>query len=338
VVDPSSVAGTGGGCVTSILRWVAMGGFMLLLAAGESAMAQDSGATEVPAWVTAAGGHAEFEVASVREDPAKKYASPNYSLDSDDGGGTNYDGGDVDYSGIFRADLPLGAYICFAYKLSQLHPMFERLPDWATAKNFAVEARVPGKPTRDQLRLMMRSLLEERFGLKLHFETREMPVLLMTLAAPGKKMGMSAAGAAGIGTGLRLHSDGPPCNVQTSFEKGAAVTFEMFPCVQLLAFDRPDHTMLVGARNTTMGLMTAFFSNIGKMRPIVDRTGIKERVDFLMLYVRDARGVGGVETQQDAFGDTFEEAVKKQLGLKMEAGRAGVAVPVVDRVEMPSGN
>lgn len=40
--------------------------------------------------------------------------------------------------------------------------------------------------TRDQYRLMMQTLLAERFGLQLHFEEIELPVLAMVLAKPGK--------------------------------------------------------------------------------------------------------------------------------------------------------
>jgi uncharacterized protein (TIGR03435 family) len=288
----------------------------LLVLGGRVAGAQDS----VPAWVTAAGGRAEFEVVSVREDSAWKFLSPPYSIDADDAG-------NGDYSGIFRAEMPLTSYISFAYKLNQQYPMLEGLPEWASKKAFVVQAQVAGKPTKDQVRLMVRAMLEERFGLKLHFETKEMPVLFMTLAAPGK-----------MGPGLQLHSDGTPCNVVAERPKGVTPTFAMFPCEVYMGIDRPDHTTLMGARDTTMAAMTAFFSNVGKMRPIVDRTGITGRIDFSFVFVRERRGPAPVAEEEAVFGDTFADAVRKQLGLKLEAGRAGVAVPVVDRVELPTGN
>jgi len=262
-----------------------------------------------------------FEVASVREDPTGKYKSPPYSTDSDDEV--------IDSQGIFEADLPLTGYISFAYKLDQQHPMLEHLPPWATSKHFEIQARVAGKPTKDQLRLMMQSLLEDRFKLKLHFEMREMPVLFMTLIHPGKP-----------GPGLRLHSDGPPCDVVAPRPPNATASFEMFPCYAYIAINKPDHTVLAGSRNTTTRLMAAFFTNVGHMRPIVDQTGLNGKIDFSMTYTPERRGPAptGADAGEEFAGTTFADAIKDQLGLKLEPGKAQLPIPVVDHVEMPTKN
>jgi bla regulator protein BlaR1 len=295
--------------------------FRPLLICGAATMAVVAQAQTVPDWQTAAGGRAEFEVASVREDPSGKYVSPPYSTDSDD----DFTKG----SGLFTADGDLAIYISFAFKLAQQHNMLSDLPDWAHKKHFVIEARAPANATKDQMRLMMQSLLADRFKLALHFETREMPVLIMTLAKPGK-----------MGERWRLHADGPACDVVATRAPGAAVTFDMFPCHAYMAINEPENVLLAGARNTTVELMGAFFSNVGHMRPIVDRTGISGNIDFSMEYTPERRGApaAGAEGEAEVPGTTFEQAIKDQLGLKLEPANAPLEIPVVDHVEMPTEN
>jgi len=288
------------------------------VAAGQALGAQSQ---KVPDWVVAAGGKAEFDAASVREDPSGKYKGPPFSTDADD-----------DFSnagGLFMSDGPITGYIAFAYKLPQQSSMISHLPDWAKNKHFEISARPPAGTTKDQMRLMMQALLAERFKLVLHFETQEMPVLVMTLMKPGT-----------LGPKLRLHKDGPPCDKVAPRPPGAAVTFDMFPCNMYLAISEPENVILAGARNTTVQLMAAFFSNVGYKKPIVDRTGIAETIDFSMEYMPEKRGAPttGDDAEAAVPGTTFDQAVKGQLGLKMEPGKAPLRIPVVDRVEMPSEN
>ena len=297
---------------------------VLLGSAASAGLAQApaSQSPQIPAWQLAAGGKMTFEVASVREDPTGKYQTPPYSIDSDDDG-------DISSSGIFLADLPLTSYISFAYKLDQQHPMLEHLPEWVKNKHFVIQARVPGKPTKDQLRLMMQSLLADRFKLELHFETETVPVLFMTLIKPGKN-----------GAGLRQHSDGPPCTVVVPHPPNSTASFDMFPCNVYLAINQADHTILAGARNTTVELMAAFFTNVGHMRPIVNETGLSGKIDFSMVYTPEPKDPlkAGTGNEEEFSGTTFLEAIKDQLGLKLEPGKSPIPIPVVDHVEMPSQN
>jgi len=151
----------------------------------------------------------------------------------------------------------------------------------------------------------------------------------MTVMKPGK-----------LGPKLRLHKDGSPCDVVTPRQPGATITFDMFPCnLYMMANDRPD-IALAGARNTTVELMAAFFSNVGYKKPIVDRTGITEKIDFSMEFVPERRGapVAGGDSEAVTPGATFDQAVKDQLGLRLEPAKAPLQIPVVDHAEMPSEN
>jgi uncharacterized protein (TIGR03435 family) len=139
--------------------------FTASLAAPFVSMAQT---TPVPDWQKAAGGKMEFEVASVRQDTSGVFRPPSFSLSADDGS--------PPLEGLFHADFQLLIYIEFAYKIGpsmeQLDAMLAHLPKWVNSDRYQTEARYPGKPTKDQVRLMMQSLLAERFGLKVHFETQ----------------------------------------------------------------------------------------------------------------------------------------------------------------------
>ena len=93
--------------------------------------------------------------------------------------------------------MPLLRYIVFAYRLNGTAGtgaavrLFSRaldlhVPDWVRNGRYDIEARAPGAATKDQMRLMMQSLLAERFKLTVHWETREAPVFALVEAKPGK--------------------------------------------------------------------------------------------------------------------------------------------------------
>ena len=68
---------------------------------------------------------------------------------------------------------------------SELHT-----PDWVRSDHYDIEARAAGQATKDQMRLMMQSLLAERFKLAVHWETRQAPVFALvdaTPESPGRK-------------------------------------------------------------------------------------------------------------------------------------------------------
>jgi uncharacterized protein (TIGR03435 family) len=102
--------------------------------------------------------------------------------------------------GYFRADFPLSDYIEFAYKIwptPQSREMFAHLPKWVITDRYSIDARAAGNPTKDQMRLMVQSLLADRFQLAAHFATQEVPVFALTVVKDGK-----------LGPKLIAHADG----------------------------------------------------------------------------------------------------------------------------------
>ncbi len=262
-------------------------------------------------WQTDAGGKMAFDVASVK--PAKTFTPPNFPLDTGDAFSnmqTNLAPG-----GRFSATFPLQTYITFAYKLwvtqEELAAMTAHLPKWISTDLYTIEARAKGNPTKDQMRLMMQSLLADRFQLAVHFETREVPVLALTLIKPGKP-----------GPKLRPHADGVPCDD----------TAEAYPprCDVYMLQRGPNGLNKGGSRNTTMDLLASSIPSFGGLgRPVINQTGLDGRFDFAMEWT--------AETQSDAVA-AFMDAVREQLGLKLESTKAPRQILVIDRVERPSEN
>jgi bla regulator protein blaR1 len=215
---------------------------------------------------TAAGGKMAFDVASVRLAKPGTFTPQTFFLDL---------GYAKPPGGHFTDSFPLWGYIGFAYKIDVLpaqEMLAAQLPKWAN-DNFVIDAKAEGDPTKDQMRLMMQSLLADRFKLKVHFENREVPVLALILVKPGK-----------LGPKLRPHSEGPPC--PDSFEMINPLTTpepkagDMWPpqCGTSALFWATPNATQIGARNTTIALLGQEIYHYGSQfggidKPIVDRTG-----------------------------------------------------------------
>jgi bla regulator protein blaR1 len=309
------------------MRHVLLASFLTITAL----QAQSPGGTD---WQKAAGGKMAFDVASVK--PTKSPRLPNFPLNNGDA---------KPPGGRFSASFSLAAYIGFAYKLdvSQGKEMNEKLPKWAS-EDYAIDAQADGNPTKDQMRLMMQSLLADRFKLTVHFESKEVPVFALTLVKPGK-----------LGPKLLPHSEGPPC--QDSFEMDkpftppppmkAGVAFPTQCGTSAQVRGNPERTW-IGSRNTTMGLLANDIYGLGSLsgevdKPVVDQTGLEGRFDFIVELPAGVFSLFPLppnpnDPLPDPKGTPFLNAVRQQLGLKLTPDKGPVQVLVVDHVERPSEN
>ena len=258
-----------------------------------------------------------FEVASIK--PSKPGAGPsaNFPLDAGDA----YLPG-----GRFLARVSVPTYISFAYKLvlsrEQARSMAAGLPKWFLSDLFDIEARAAGNPTKDQMRLVMQSLLADRFRLALHFETKQVALFALMPV----KAGM-------LGPRLVPHEKGPPCDVPDA---------DTFPArCNDAELETTATGMRFGMRNATMSDIVRAFSRSFD-RPVVDRTDLGGRYNFTLEWVpepsRDptAPNVGTQSESQQ--GPTFLEAFHDQLGLKLESTKGPIQTPVIDHIERPSEN
>lgn len=197
---------------------------------------------------------------------------------------------------------------------------------WVSEDRFAIQAKATeGNPTKDQMRLMMmQALLADRFKLAVHFEPQEAAVLALTLVKPEK-----------LGPKLRPHAQGPPCD--TAPPPG------VFPpdCDVMMLEIGSDRMAIGGSRNTTLPLIAGALPGLGHLaRPVVDRTGLSGRFDFKLEWSpeTDTLHAAPGEPVPDMKGPSFQEALREQLGLKLESTKAKIETLVIDRLDRPSEN
>jgi uncharacterized protein (TIGR03435 family) len=268
-----------------------------------------------------------FDVASVKQNKsgAPAYRAPsNFPL----GGGDSYQPN----GGLFTAtDYPVSYYIRFAYKLTpyETSAMAAGLPKWAKDERFDIDARAAANATKDQMRLMMRTLLADRFKLVVHSETHRGPIFAMVLATPGE-----------TGPKLRPHSnDLGPCgpfstSASARLPGGLPSSCDVF----LTLLDSHAQT---SARNVSLEMIADYlpFPGMGTFdRPVVDRTGLSGLYDFTIEWTPETTAAPNTQAGQLGTGTTYLEALKEQLGLKLESTTGPIEALFVDQIEEPSPN
>jgi uncharacterized protein (TIGR03435 family) len=286
-----------------------------------------------PTWQIAAGGHNSFEVASIH--PSEPGASWRSNIGF-------FDDAPMPPGGDLKANVSLPVYIEFAYKImlmpEQEQTMVSRLPKWVGTQAFVIEAKAPtADASKDQMRLMMQSLLADRFKLVVHFETQEQPALAIVLSREGK-----------TGPRLRPHAEGLACDAKWTAPADRMASSVrpggfMPTCGDIAAISGPNHTFILGARNVTLRFIAANLGTIPAVadfgRPVVDQTGLAGTYDFSLNWLPDRGGNPSDATEPlDAQGPPFEEALKNQLGLKLKLTRAPIQTLVIDHVEQLSPN
>jgi uncharacterized protein (TIGR03435 family) len=281
-----------------------------------------------------------FDVASIRQNLAGEDAqganSPhvNFPIGSDD---AYYDTG-----GVFSAtNLPLTSYLIFAFKITNNNrqALLDSVPDWAKTDHYNIEARTDlTNVSKDQMRLMMQSLLRDRFNLTVHRETRSVKVYAASLNVPDK-----------LGPQLRIHSNDAGCPQEVpnpspiSTPTKPEFSFDPlgFPevCgrfVNAIQSNIPHHRRF-GGGGLPISRIVASFAGVGNLdRPVIDRTGLSGQFDFVLDFLPDPPP--GQQLTPDAEGPDFIGAIKSQLGLKLTADKEPLEFVLVDRIEKPTPN
>lgn len=283
---------------------------------------------QTPDWEKAAGDKMSFDVASVKQNksglpPGGDPRQTNIPL----GPGDAYSptGGL-----ILITNYPLSPLIGFAYKLDSFegNAMHGMLPNWAAGTDhFDIEARGPANATKDQMRLMMRSLLADRFKLVAHFETHNEAIYNLVLAKPGQ-----------TGPQLTPYSDAHPCVDPAHPTPPAANSAASVPCGAFIALDMSDGGTVFSASRVTIQQIAdnwAVLSPANINRRVVDRTGLRGYYDYSINFPKGMWRAGvSVDEPEPSFG----ELLKEQLGLKLESATGPVRSLIVDHIEEPTPN
>ena len=231
----------------------------------------------------------------------------------------------LNQGGSFQArGITLKELIQFAYDLGYF-AVDRRIvggPKWIGSARFDIDAKPDNQsaseftkmPIMKQLpaqQAMVRALLEERFSLRLHHETRELPVLIMVQAHGGPKLTASTMTEPDDPFG----PDGPPGNWKA---KGVSMD------------------------ELASGLSALSDADVDG-RIVIDKTGLKGRFDFTLKWTPDtpmdaAPAATDNGLKQDPSAPPLLKALEEQLGLKLEASKQPVDVLVIDSADLPTAN
>lgn len=198
-------------------------------------------------------------------------------------------------------------------------------PDWMREDRYDLEARTEGEPSRAEMMLMLRTLLAERFQLRTHRETREVPAYILTVARGGAKLTPSKDGTCVDRSGTQPVPEPAPgqprlpgCGNNNLSSRGATP-----PNLRWTA-TRIDMASVTGA-------LSSFFR-----RPVVDRTGLTGVYDILLELPPFQPAT--TDTAAADQGVSVFTVLQEQLGLRVEEGKGPAEVLVVDNIQRPTEN
>jgi uncharacterized protein (TIGR03435 family) len=218
-------------------------------------------------------------------------------------------------------------------------------PDWTAAERFAIEARTSDATSSDTIRLMLRSMLADRFGLTAHMERRELPMFALTMARSDKRLGPKLVASGPECAPIRPPAGipmPPPPPPPPAGSAGAGSTRIILPRGDEPRRRRCGSMLAPGwfsARSITMQELTGPLSQLMR-RPVVDETGLSGEFDLDMFF--QPEGLGGAltgappATLSDA--PALTTALQDDLGLRLDPRRGPVDVLVIDRIERPTEN
>jgi uncharacterized protein (TIGR03435 family) len=234
-------------------------------------------------------------------------------------------------------NMPLREMIRFAYDLQPMQ--IEGGPDWMSSDRFDIVAKAEGRPTMPQVNAMLRSLLAERFALRAHVETRELPIYELVFARADKRLGAQLQPATSECRPLRTPNAAPKPPPPPSGGPGP----ETIPPgddgsnLRCGALFGPGFITL---RQFTMVRFARDLSMVAR-RIVVDRTGLAGRYDIDVEFSPEFRpapppGVPDLAPAVTSDGPSLFTAIQEQLGLKLESARGPVEVLIVDRADRPT--
>jgi uncharacterized protein (TIGR03435 family) len=288
----------------------------------------------------------KFEVASIRT------CGANTVVPLREGGGLGDIGPSpnrVTRSCVTVMSLLQTAYIIFAdgqnRTLSSVQmPPIEKAPAWMSSDLYTIEATAEGAPGQPaMLGPIMQSLLEDRFRLKLHRETRSGPAFELTVVKGGSRL-KDSNGTCSV--------DVPPAAVPRDATGHPVPGFSSGrvsppsqpdePCrLRLNLRSGPNQLFLSSA--TPIDQFCSYLSHVTG-QTIIDRTDLRGKFDIRLEYLSERTNPGPAAVEQSDGSAEIQPAaslftaLEQQLGLKLVPVKGTRQVIVIDHVEKPSGN
>jgi len=230
--------------------------------------------------------------------------------------------------GRLTADATLQVLMQYAYAVQPFQLVGG--PGWLTSDHYDIEAKADVASNRDQLFLMLQTLLEDRFQLKTHRETREMPVFMLVSNRGGFKLQAPADGAC-------VDS---PADAAVEWVGSGRMAFpgEFPPAKGRCGSVIVSVAQMRGGKVAMSEFGRALSMMLG--RSVIDRTGFTAPFDLQLDFVPDETtpAMPPPPPGSGTTGVSIAEALQQQLGLRLEPTRGPVEVLVVDGAERPSPN
>jgi uncharacterized protein (TIGR03435 family) len=200
--------------------------------------------------------------------------------------------------------------------------------EWIRADRYDIEAKAASEPPRSEMMLMLQALLEDRFRLRTHRETRDMPAYVLTVVRGGARLTPSKPGSCIEVDRSRPNAPPPPL---------APGETRLRSCGNSNLSERVRPPNLTWTANHLDSRAIAETLSVFFRRPVVDRSGLAGfydiQIDLPPLAPVAAADPAALDTSPSVF-----TVLQEQLGLRVEEGRGPVEVLVIDRVERPTPN
>jgi uncharacterized protein (TIGR03435 family) len=236
--------------------------------------------------------------------------------------------------GGLSASAPLRVLMEAAYEVQPFQIVGG--PEWVESDGYAVDAKASGNPQHEQRMLMLQSLLEDRFQLRIHRQSREMPVYALVGARSGLKLPPPRNGNCVQETDLL----GPLADPGARMPPPGQAPVSAPKCGGL------DVPLEVGGARLVGGTvpMAEFVRVLSRLlgRTVTDQTGFSGVFDVNLGFLPDETTPGLPPPPPGAIplgiASTSIFSAIRELGLQLESTKGPVEVLVIDHVERPSAN
>jgi bla regulator protein blaR1 len=199
-------------------------------------------------------------------------------------------------------------------------------PAWIYSDYYVINAQAPGGATEETMEgPMLQALLEDRFKLKVHRESRQVPIYALTVPRGGAKLQpVKEGGCVRID---RSHWPLPPMPAGKKY------------CQDVVGGRNGPNTA-IDADEQTLDYFCRLLSLVMD-RPVVDRTGLVGKYTIHLKFAVDQTTpnvLDGGPPSDDPVAPSIFTVVQQELGLKLEATKGSRDFLVIDHVEKPSAN
>jgi uncharacterized protein (TIGR03435 family) len=205
------------------------------------------------------------------------------------------------------------------------------VPGWTLNDRFDIEAKIEGDPRaipNGEVWLMVQSLLQDRFQLKVHHEVRQLDVFNLVVANGGLKMKLSGDQTPPKSDDeVDTFDPASPPRGETSVTHTASGETVLSGAAISISPSLEVHRPHALPPRSVTGLLRQ------SGRLVIDKTNRKGFFDFRLHFVPEE-----LLGKPDVSGPTIFTALQEQLGLKLESARGPVEVLVIDSVQKPSEN